>query len=348
MVGPLRRLTALLAIAFATPSVGLALPGYHDQRPAATLLVPFFETGVDPAARPDDTLLSVVNRADVPRTVHVHVYDRDGRPVFFLNQVIAAHAVWSRAMRDLLAVTTAAARTALRVDDVYRGFLTIDTISTSATSQTPWSAGFPFFNSNDLEGYVYFTRLSQGSANGLSMVPIEVALASTLPSTLRGFYRSGDPRERIDVDARVCAERMVASEQCEPDVNGLVLRLHNRFFGSVSLGGRSRVVAFTWLPGFVGGPSVWCGEVSSRNCATSYGWRNFDASGAARVSTMLELPHAVNVLDVQLPFSGVASLQQVPSMGRRMQVYTFAFNSAAPQSNPNLSWDAIFEGWVDP
>lgn len=46
--------------------------------------------------------------------------------------------------------------------------------------------------------------------------------------------------------------------------------------------------------------------------------------------------------------SGWLSIFDVPNVQIDSHVYAFTFNSAAPAGNPNLTWDAIFEGYVFP
>src|SRR6185436_979948 len=106
---------------------------------------------------------------------------------------------WSAAMRDLLNTASPATRAALTEGEFYRGFVTIDVV-TAATALNPRQASYPFGTSNALEGFIYYTRLSQGSANGLAMVPLE-SVPGTTNTFMSGFYGSGD-REEIDSTAR--------------------------------------------------------------------------------------------------------------------------------------------------
>ena len=66
----------LLLLASAIPA--LAIPGATDRVPAATLLVPFFETGINSTTQPHDTLLAVTNWLFANITLHYHVWTSTG------------------------------------------------------------------------------------------------------------------------------------------------------------------------------------------------------------------------------------------------------------------------------
>jgi hypothetical protein len=329
----------------------LAAPGVIDRVPAASLLVPFFETGVNVGTHPHDTLLVVTNWLFADVTFHYHVWDIDGNATG-LNGNIALDDLdtWSAAMRDLLNTAAPAVRTQLTEGDFYRGFITIDVV-TAATAQHPRQGGYPFATTNALEGFIYYTRLSQGSANGLAMVPLEHVPDST-DSFMRGFYSSGDNREEIDSTGRVCAQALgtdpsgttacnTASDDADVD------RFHLRIFRSAGLSGSSRAVIFTWMPN-TGGPSIYC---DSQPCDSAYVFRQYDENGVAVQNTTIRLDHVVNVIedaDLVGTSAGWISIFDVPNNLIDTQVYAFSFNSANPAGNPNLTWDAIFEGYVVP
>ncbi|HVF61123.1 MAG TPA: hypothetical protein VNJ70_15055 [Thermoanaerobaculia bacterium] len=340
----------LLALTLAAPA--LAVPGAADRVPAATLLVPFFETGIDSTTHPHDTLLVVTNWLIATLTFHYHVWDVDGNATG-LNGNITLNALdsWSAAMRDLINTAAPAVRTQLTEGSFYRGFMTID-IVTAATALNPLQGGYPFGSTNALEGFIYYTRLSQGSANGLAMVPLENVPATT-DSFMRGFYSTGDNREEIDSTARFCAQQLAtnpagttgcATESDDEDID----RFHLRIFRSTPLSGSSRAVIFTWKPGLTEGPSVFC---DAAPCASAYTFRQYDEDGNAVQNTTIRLDHVVNVIEnsqITGTLAGWLSIFDVPNVQIDTQVYAFSFNSAAPAGNPNLTWDAIFEGYIAP
>jgi hypothetical protein len=342
----------LLALTLAAPA--LAVPGAADRVPAATLLVPFFETGIDSTTHPHDTLLVVTNWLMATLTFHYHVWDVDGSATG-LNGNITLNALdsWSAAMRDLINTAAPAVRTQLTEGAFYRGFMTID-IVTAATALNPLQGGYPFGSTNALEGFTYYTRLSQGSANGLAMVPLE-SLPATTDDFMTSFYGAAvsDDREEIDSTARFCAQQLAtnpagttacATASDDEDID----RFHLRIFRSTPLSGSSRAVIFTWRPGLVGGPSVFC---DSDPCASAYTFRQYDEDGNVVQNTTLRLDHVVNVIEnsqITGTLAGWLSIFDVPNVQVDMQVYAFSFNSAAPAGNPNLTWDAIFEGYIVP
>lgn len=336
----------LIALALAVPAA--AVPGATDRTPAASLLVPFFETGINSGTHPHDTLMVVTNWRTDNRTFHYHVWDVDGNPTGLNGNItLGPLGSWSVAMRDLLNTSTPAVRTQVTEGPFYRGFVTIDTV-TAATALAPTEAGFPFSDANVLEGFIYYTRLSQGSANGLAMVALE-ALPNTANSFLRGFYRtSGDNREEIDPTGRRCARQLSLGGSCASGLDGALARIHLRIFRSAPLSGASRAVVFTWIPGIAGGPSVWC-DVPANGCSSSYIFRQYDEAGAIVQNATIRLNSVVNVIEnvsLQGNQSGWISIFNVPNILLDLQVYGFTFNTANPSGNPNLTWDAIFEAYI--
>jgi hypothetical protein len=343
---PMIRKPLALVLPFLAALPAAAIPGTPDRVPAASLLVPFFETGINVGTHPHDTLLLVVNRLGAPVTIHWHVWDIDGNATALSGNVaLAARDAWSAAMRDLIAPAAAGVKTQLtEATFFYRGFVTIDVV-TAATAQHPLQGTFPFDTDNALEGFIYYTRLAEGSANGLSMVPLE-AVAGTVNSLLRDFYAGGGSREEIDADARLCAQQLASGAACTGNANGVIDRIHLRHFGSAPLNGRSRLIIFTWNTFSTGsGPSVLCGGGA---CDTDYIYRRYDENGATVIDTTTRLDHVVNVIEVGGTLPGWVEIINVPSFNNDLQVYAFSFNSANPADNPSLTWDAIFEGYIVP
>ncbi|HYG63239.1 MAG TPA: hypothetical protein VEL74_11710 [Thermoanaerobaculia bacterium] len=340
----------LLCLTVAAPA--LAVTGTADHVPAATLLVPFFETGINVTTHPHDTLMVVTNWLFADVTFHYHVWDVDGNATGLSGNILLDDLdTWSAAMRDLLNASSPAVRAQLTRGAFYRGFVTIDVV-TAATALNPRQAGYPFGTTNALEGFTYYTRLSQGSANGLAMVPLEHVPATT-DSFMRGFYSAGDNREEIDSTGRFCANQLASNPNGTTGCNTAgddsdIDRFHLRIFRSAPLTGNSRAVIFTWRPGLVGGPSIFC---DTQPCESAYVFRQYDEAGTAVQSSTIRLNHVVNVIEnSQLvgTQAGWLSIFDVPNNQVDTHVYAFSFNSAAPAGNPNLTWDAIFEGYIVP
>ena len=351
-MSPTRALCSLLLAVTVLAAPALAVPGATDRIPGATLLVPFFETGIDSGTHPHDTLLVVTSWFAGDITFHYHVWDVDGNATGLNGNItLDGRDTWDVAMRDLIAAAAPAVRTQLTEGAFYRGFVTIDVV-TAATALHPGEAGYPFGTANGLEGFIYYTRLSQGSANGLSMVPLE-NVPPTTDELMRGFYTGGDNREEIDSTARFCAQ------QVSTDPNGTTAcsnasddddidRIDMRVFRVAALSGSTRAVVFTWNPGQIGGPSVFC---DADPCPSLYTFQEYDQEGNVLQNTGIRLDHVVNVIeDSQLvgTVAGWISILNVPNVGIDTQVYAFSFNSANPAGNPNLTWDAIFEAFILP
>ena len=301
----------LLCLPIATPAEAIA--GATDRTGAASLLVPFFETGIDVATNPHDTLLVVTNRILLPYLFHYHVWDIDGNPTALNGNIALSNAAsWSAAMRDLLNTSAPAVRAQLTNGAFYRGFVTIDVI-TAAAALNPRQAGYPFASNNVLEGFIYYTRLSQGSANGLAMVPLESVPTATTPDELEGFYTGADDREEIDSSAILCAQQLSTGIVCNTLADdGAISRFHLRIFRSRPLSGSSRGVVFTWMHGTTGGPSVYC-DVNP--CDSDYVFRQYNEAGAIVQDTTIRLDHVVNLIpDSAIVGSeaGIISIWDVP------------------------------------
>lgn len=341
---------ALLLIA--TPSLGVM--GVDDHVPASTLIVPFFEVGIDVAQNPHDTLPIVYNK-DNGVTVHWEVYTRDGVPVFSGNQSIGTTVTWNGSMRDLINNVATVGERAMLVDgDFYRGFMTIDLV-TAATDLSPFDASYPFSDDNSLLGYTYYLRLAEGSANGLPMIHLESS-TEALPARILGFYSASDNREEIDLNARDCAETTMLGEEysdsfCNSSTN-LTMRVRNRVFRSDAVGGKTRIILFTWDTSrpAQGGPSAICDANPGLGCPTEYAYNSILGNGSSADSGDLELSRVVNIIEAQgSPVgSGEFVILALEDPGSSMQVFSFAFNSAQPAGNPNINWDAIFPGSIDP
>jgi hypothetical protein len=346
----IRCLFCLLLLVSSLAAPAFAVPGSTDRVPASTLLVPFFETGINSTTHPHDTLLVVTNVHSSSVTFHYHAWTIDGTATGLNGNItLPALDTWDVALRDLLAAASSTVRTQLTVGPYYRGFITIDVVS-EATALNPTQTSFPFASTNALQGFIYYTRLSQGSANGLAMVPLESVPATTDP-LISGFYANGDDREEIDSAARLCAQEVATggTTSCSGAVDdGDVDRIHLRVFRVASLSGSTRAFVFTWRPGSVGGPSIYC---DTDTCESAYTFRAYDQEGNVIQNTTIRLDHVVNVIEnSQLAgtVGGWISILDVPNNDLNTHIYAFSFNAANPSGNPNLTWDAIFEAYIVP
>ena len=345
----LARVATLLVLVLSLPTPALAVPGATDRTPAASLLVPFFETGINSTTHPHDTLLVVTNWRTDNRTFHYHVWDIDGNATG-LNGNIALGSLdsWSAAMRDLINTASPAVRTQLTQGAFYRGFVTIDAV-TAATVLDPTEGSYPFSNDNVFEGFIYYTRLSEGSANGIAMVALET-VPPTANSFVRGFYTASDRREEIDPTGRRCAKALANGGTDCTGMDGPLARVHMRIFRSTPLNGTSRAVVFTWAPALTGGPSVYC-DVPANSCSPTMIFRQYDEAGNIVVNSSIRLDHVVNIIPngtLVGDQAGWISIFNIPNVLIDLQVYGLSFNSANPAGNPNLTWDAIFEAYIVP
>ena len=338
-----RSIFLLTAVLFLFPLSGttFAIPGATDKVPAATLLVPFFET--DMAGGIKDTLVVVTNAFDYTDYVHWEVWDIDGNLAgIYGNFTLGPFETWAQSMRAIISAASASAKSQLTVGNVYRGFVTFDVVS-NFTDSWPTKVGYPFASWNDLEGYIYYTRLTEGSANGLNMLPIEY-VGSSVHDFLNGFYQETDGREQFDSDARACADAIIYGYTCPYSDN--IYQIDSRVFLNPGLSAESRIILFAWSTWFEGGgPSDICSVYGG--CATTYPYLRFDEAGNVEQDTTISLHHVVNVINVSGTENGWVSIWNVPSGFNNGQIFAFSFNSASPPSAAT-NWDAIFESNIIP
>lgn len=329
-------------------SPAAALFGVTDQVPGATLVAPFLEAGVDPGVDPENTLITAFTRSGTV-AIRWTVWTIDGIPAIAGNDTIADANTWSRSFRDLVIAAPRDARDLLVDGAFYRGFMTIDVVSEPADG-TPFDFGYPFAETNALLGYLYFTRLAEGSANSLPMIPLE-RTASTVSSYLTGFYGAGDFREEIDGRARRCAVLLQENGSCtaisiDPDTG--IDRIRARVWkddGALSIG--SRVVVFAWNTARPqsGGPSNVCGVLG---CPTSYSYVRLNEGGGFPEIREITLPHVVNVIEVQGPNgAGEVILRDIPDPDGALQIFAFSISNAQPAGS-GQNWDAILEASILP
>ena len=105
-----KTLVACMAIAalFALASGAGAITCTVDQRPAATLLVPYFEVAVNPDATPAtgaakfDTLVTIANASSAPMIAHVNVYNERSVLVLDYNVALTGFDVQAMSMAAVL------------------------------------------------------------------------------------------------------------------------------------------------------------------------------------------------------------------------------------------------------
>lgn len=339
--------TAALGLLLASPCLGVW--GATDQTPGASVLVPFFEVGIDVATAPQDTNLFIYNRGAAGTvTVHWEVYTIDGDRVFWGNQAISGAATWAISMRNHLNTFASLVERNMLIDgDFWRGFMTVDVV-TESTNLSPFDAMYPFGTANTLLGYAYYARLLQGSANGLAMIPLEYTASSGVDAFLNGFYGTDD-LEEIDINARLCSTDLVQGGTCaglsDDDVT-----IRARVFQSTPLNGSTRIIVFAWNTADPdgGGPSAICGELGT--CDETYSYNRFRENSGLADSGTLRLDHVVNIIDTSPGdvAPGEFILIDVPDPSNSTQLFAFSFNSASPAGNPNVNWDAILEASILP
>ena len=282
--------------------------------------------------------------------IHWEVWDIDGRPSGLRgNANLASFATFSRSLRNLITPASAAIKTKLTVGAFYQGFVTIDLV-TGATSLPPTASAYPFADGNRLEGYVYYSRFSQGAVSGLAMVPIE-SFPTIDNSDLRvGFYvqfpPEADPedhRESLTPGARSRANCLAGSLPCVFDTT--IDRIDLRTLQAPAGAATSFGVIFAWAPGHPGGPSTLCDEF--HDCDGPFSFTQYNESGGVVATGMQRLDHAVNVI----PFTGTQAgwyrMRDVLNAGHLVtQFYAFSVNLANPGSSGQ--WENALEGFIKP
>lgn len=336
-------------VVFLVTGVALAgIPGTLDKTPAATLIVPFFEVGINSSTHSEDTFAIVYNKATTSSKIHYHVWDKNGNATdLYGEETLSGNGTWAASMRNLIDGSTDAVRTAL--DDggnYYRGFVTIDLV-TADTTKNPTESGYPFAtgsSSNVLEGFIYYVRLAEGSSNSMSMIPVNWVPATT-QYRMEHLYQSGDEREEFDATARGCAEHVAsgAAGNCVDDDE--IARIDSRVYLDQTYNATTRIIIFTWDPTVIGGPSTYC---DTRSCDSDYDYKQYDASGNLVTDTTVRLPNVVNVLSVSGTTNGLVSIQGIADQPLNYHVYGFSFTNASPSSGTSANWDAILPSYIEP
>ncbi len=348
----MKKLTCLtiFLLGFFVAGISFAgIPGTPDKTPAATLIVPFFEVGINSAQDPIDTLLTVSNVMTSQRWIHYHVWDINGEAVdLYDDENIHGSETWSVSMRTLIESSTSAVRTALTDGDFYRGFVTIDVV-TVQTVKNPTESGYPFatgITNNCLEGFIYYVRLSQGSSNSIDMIPLNwVGLA--VDPLLYTFYgsSSADEQEEIDASARACAELLASGGTGPCALDNVISKVDSRVFLNSALNAKTRIILFAWDPNYSGGPSAYC---DTHSCDSTYTYLQFDEGGNTVVNDTIRLGKVVNIIDVAGTTNGWVSIRDIPDPETNRQVYAFSITNAKPSSGTSANWDAILESFIVP
>lgn len=348
----MKRTLCVTVFLFGLLAAGMAfggIPGTPDKTPAATLIVPFFEVGINAASNPNDTFAIVYNRATTSSRIHYHVWDKNGNATDLYGDVtLTGNETWAASMRNLIDGATAAVKTEL--DDggtYYRGFVTIDMV-TADTTKNPTEAGYPFAtgaSSNALEGFVYFVRLAEGSSNSISMIPVNW-VPSTADGFLVGMYQAPliDGREEFDATARACAE-LLASGGAVCAADTVIGRVDSRVYLDATYNAKTRIILFTWNPLVIAGPSVYC---DTHACGSEYDYKQYDASGNLVTDTQIRLPNVVNIIDVSGTANGLVSIQDIADEPHHYMVYGFSITNASPASGASANWDAILPSYIEP
>jgi hypothetical protein len=344
--------TAVILSCFLVSGVASAgIPGALDKTPAATLIIPFFEVGINAATAPNDTFAVVYNRATSSSRIHYHVWDKNGNATDLYGEVtLAGNETWAGSMRGLIAGSTAAVRTEL--DDggtYYRGFVTIDMV-TAETTKNPTESGYPFAtgaDSNALEGFIYYVRLAEGSSNSMSMIPINWVDHTTADGVLVGMYTTSqvDDREEFDAGARKCSELLVSGGAGPCTFDDVIGRVDSRVYLDATYNAKTRIILFTWNPLIVAGPSIYC---DTRPCESDYDYKQYDPDGNLVTDTTIRLPNVVNVIDVSGMTNGVVSIQNIADGPHHYMVYGFSITNANPASGASANWDAILPSYIEP
>jgi hypothetical protein len=211
--------------------------------------------------------------------------------------------------------------------------MTFDVV-TAPTFLRPIDPAYPFRSVNVLEGFIYYTRLTQGSSNGISMLPIESTPVGT-HFFLQGFYQNSDDREEIDADARYSAELMTRGLAPAANPNVALSRVHSRLYQVAANNAYSRVVIFTFPAGYA------CSNCGPGTVPIKW----YCEDGSLALDTTFPLTTFVTIITTVGGCTGTLSLWNIPP---DWETYAFSMNSASPGFNPALTWDAIFESFIVP
>jgi len=314
-----------------SPGKTEAVLGIPDEVPAATLVVPLLEAGISSG---HNTLFVATNTCDAAVILHWEVWNVEGRAAnLFDNVTIDSQAAWVTDFKTILDDAESEQKDQLTDGSFYHGFLTVDMVR-EETNLPPTDSSYPFGRNNCLKGVIYYVRLAEGAANGISALHIEGGLDEDLDDNVRGFYRNDDNREEIDNHARYYAERTTREQSIANDPDGVLDAIISRVFLSPVLNGSSRIVLWTWgyprygaqSPGDVGGP---------------FPARHVDENGDTVGSDSLNLSRVVNIINVSGTANGEVWIEDLPE---DFNVYAFSFNAA--EGSAALTWEVMFPSTI--
>lgn len=308
-----------------------AVLGIPDETPAATLVVPLLEAGI---ASDHNTLFVATNTCDAEIILHWEVWDVEGEAAdLFGNVNLERYAAWVTDFKTILEDAESEEKEQLTDGSFYRGFLTVDMV-TDSTDRPPLDPVYPFGSNNCLKGLIYYVRLAEGAANGISAVHIEGGLSGSLDINVRGFYQNGDNREEIDNHARYYAELTTRNQAVEDD-DSVLDAVISRVFLSPVLNGSSRIVLWAW------GPPAWGTEGPGDGGRGPFPARHRDETGETVLEDDVGLNRVVNIINVSGTANGEIWIEDLPE---DFNVYAFSFNSA--EGGAALTWEVMFPSTV--
>lgn len=331
---------AMLYIIFCLAPWAQAVVGIPDRVPAATLLVPFFEVGVESG---EGTLLVITNQGHTDSILHCTVWDRDGNPQASQNISINNHAEWHISMSewlDALELLNPGIKANLQVENYYWGYITFDSVS-EATVLNPYDDGYPFAENNDFTGWIYYVDLLQGKSNGMCMVPIEAVTSSVTQVLQTGFYDNihDTSREEINGQARYYAHALTTGQSySEPDY----MEMFGRFYQDEALKGNTRVIIWRYFP-------LEHGAIATK-CDNAY----IKSETGETTTPSITLNHVVNVIDIadyttaeEFPAGWIYLFfkQNITTYPLLHETYAFTVNSANYEAS--LNWMALFEMQIE-
>ena len=322
---------ALVYLAVLSRGKAEAVLGIPDEVPAATIVVPLLEAGISSG---HNTLISITNTCNTQLILHWEVWDVNGLQVGLSgNESVEKFAAWITDFDTILDDASAGDLSRLTDGSFYHGFLTADVV-TAPTNSPPTDAAYPFASDNCLKGVIYYVRLAEGAANGISAIHIEGGLGGALHPNVRGFYQAGDDREEIDNHARYYAERTTRTLPVVNDPDGLDAII-SRIFLSPTLNGSSRIVVWAWSP--VNFPGQGPGD-SDRGPFTM---TQRGEDGETVKTDFKDLDRVVNIIPVSGTENGEVWIENLPA---NFNVYAFSFNSA--EGNAAQTWEVMFPSTI--
>jgi hypothetical protein len=173
-----KALIACLAIVsvFAIASTATAITCTIDQRPAATLLVPYFQVSYGPAGElissgigARDTLVTIVNASSAPMIAHVNVFSRESTLLLDFNVALTGWDVQAMRLSDILAgnLPNSSDSAAIGFDVCQRAGGSVYPASDGFLRVNPLSPADPNDNTLATTAYPPFPQISAGLIHDL-------------------------------------------------------------------------------------------------------------------------------------------------------------------------------------